>query len=69
VIAYTDGEVRQQFNICFTGRVIGGQLAESAESTALRFVAADELDSMPIHPTQRLRLGHFLTRSGTPYCG
>jgi len=33
VIAYADGEVRQQFNICFTGRIVGGRLAESAEST------------------------------------
>src|SRR5882757_5822046 len=25
VIAYTDGEVRRQFNICFTARVTGGR--------------------------------------------
>ncbi|GAA3362650.1 hypothetical protein GCM10017744_054210 [Streptomyces antimycoticus] len=24
VIAYTDGEVRRQFNVCFTARVVGG---------------------------------------------
>lgn len=27
IIAYTDGEVRRQFNICYTARVTGGQLA------------------------------------------
>ncbi|BCK68936.1 hypothetical protein Srufu_028890 [Streptomyces libani subsp. rufus] len=26
VIAYTDGEVRRQFNVCFTARVVGGGL-------------------------------------------
>lgn len=69
VIAYSDGEVRQQFNICFTGRIASGELTESAESTALRFVAADELNELPIHRTQRLRLDHFLSRNGTPYFG
>ncbi|WUI74722.1 hypothetical protein OHS81_12710 [Streptomyces sp. NBC_00400] len=36
VIAYADGEVRRQFNVCFTARVAGGQLAISDESTELR---------------------------------
>jgi 8-oxo-dGTP pyrophosphatase MutT (NUDIX family) len=69
VIAYADGEVRQQFNICFTGRITGGSLTESEESTALRFVAPDELEALPIHHTQQLRLTHFLTRGGEPYFG
>src|SRR5918996_5385357 len=39
VIAYSDGEVRRQFNVCFRARVVGGFLAMSDESTELRFVA------------------------------
>jgi hypothetical protein len=35
IIAYTDGEVRREFNICYTARVTGGQLAISDESTEL----------------------------------
>ncbi|WP_055701634.1 MULTISPECIES: NUDIX domain-containing protein [Streptomyces] len=69
VIAYADGEVRRQFNVCFTARVIGGDLAISDESTELRFVAADELTSLPMHHTQRLRLRHFLERRSAPYLG
>lgn len=69
VIAYSDGEVRQQFNVCFTGRITTGTLTGSDESTALRFVTPAELDQLPIHPTQRLRLDHFLTRNGSPYLG
>jgi len=69
VIAYADGEVRQQFNICFTGHIVGGQLIESAESTALRFIAVEDLDNLRIHPTQRLRLNHYCTRNGMPYFG
>ncbi|WP_327268619.1 NUDIX domain-containing protein [Streptomyces sp. NBC_01218] len=69
VIAYSDGEVRRQFNVCFTARVVGGALAISEESTELRFVAPEDLDSLPMHHTQRLRIGHFLERRATPYLG
>ncbi|MGW2082309.1 NUDIX domain-containing protein [Streptomyces sp. NPDC001939] len=69
VIAYSDGEVRRQFNVCFTARVTGGDLAISDESTELRFVAPDELESLPMHHTQRLRLQHFLEKRPTPYLG
>ncbi|WP_441246746.1 NUDIX domain-containing protein [Kitasatospora sp. McL0602] len=69
VIAYSDGEVRQQFNVCFTARVTGGTLRISDESTDLRFVAPGELDGLPIHHTQRLRLRHFLGDRPAPYLG
>ncbi|MFD0035471.1 NUDIX domain-containing protein [Streptomyces sp. NPDC055059] len=69
VIAYSDGEVRRQFNVCFTARVTGGHLVISDESTELRFVAPDELESLPMHHTQRLRLQHFLEKRPTPYLG
>jgi len=48
IIAYTDGEVRRQFNICYTARITGGQLAISDESTEIRFV--DPVNSTPSHP-------------------
>ncbi|WP_435243521.1 NUDIX domain-containing protein [Streptomyces cucumeris] len=69
VIAYTDGEVRRQFNVCFTARVVGGHLAISDESTELRFVAPEALDSLAMHHTQRLRLQHFLEHRDHPYLG
>ncbi|MFE9567269.1 NUDIX hydrolase [Streptomyces sp. NPDC006692] len=69
IIAYSDGEVRRQFNVCFTAHVVGGTLAISDESTELRFVAPAELDALPMHHTQRLRLQHFLENRPTPYLG
>ncbi|QNP75884.1 NUDIX domain-containing protein [Streptomyces roseirectus] len=69
VIAYSDGEVRRQFNVCFTARVVGGRLAISDESTELRFVPPEELAELPMHHTQRLRLRHFLERREWPYLG
>jgi 8-oxo-dGTP pyrophosphatase MutT (NUDIX family) len=69
IIAYADGEVRRQFNVCFTARITGGELAISDESTELRFVAPGELDQLAMHHTQRLRLRHFLEHREQPYLG
>ncbi|MGW1495155.1 NUDIX domain-containing protein [Streptomyces sp. NPDC002402] len=69
VIAYTDGEVRRQFNVCFTARVTGGELAISDESTELRFIDPEDLADLPMHHTQRLRIQHFLEDRDRPYLG
>ncbi|MFB7472724.1 NUDIX domain-containing protein [Kitasatospora sp. NPDC056184] len=69
MIAYSDGEVRQQFNVCFTARITGGQLRMSNESTDLQFVAPDDIEDLPMHHTQQLRLRHFLEHRATPYLG
>ncbi|MBF6439482.1 NUDIX domain-containing protein [Nocardia cyriacigeorgica] len=69
IIAYSDGEVRRQFNVCFLAQVTGGDLAISDESIELRFVDPTDLDNLEIHHTQRLRLTHYLEGRGTPYLG
>ncbi|MBU7597556.1 NUDIX domain-containing protein [Streptomyces sp. P38-E01] len=69
VIAYSDGEVRRQFNVCFTARVVGGALRISQESTELRFVAPEDIGELAMHHTQRLRVRHFREERGAPYLG
>ncbi|GAA4183316.1 NUDIX domain-containing protein [Streptosporangium oxazolinicum] len=69
IIAYTDGEVRRQFNVCLTARVVGGALAVSDESTDVRWVSREEIDTLSMHHTQRLRIGHFLAGTTAPYIG
>ncbi len=69
VIAYSDGEVRRQFNVCFTARVVGGELAISDESTELAFVMSEDLDRLDMHHTQRLRVRHYLEKRDAPYLG
>ncbi|MFG2979235.1 NUDIX domain-containing protein [Streptomyces sp. NPDC048331] len=69
VIAYTDGEVRRQFNVCFRARLVGGTLTVSDESLELRWVDPGDLGSLDMHHTQRLRLTHFLEDRDTPYLG
>ncbi len=69
IIAYSDGEVRQQFNVCFTARVLGGALRISDESTDLRFVDPEDIPNLPLHHTQRLRLTHYLEHRASPHLG
>ncbi|MFD8981492.1 NUDIX hydrolase [Streptomyces sp. NPDC059564] len=69
VIAYDDGEVRQQFSICFAARIVGGERRTSSESKEVAFVAPHDLDGMRIHPSMRLRIDHGLARRAEPYIG
>jgi 8-oxo-dGTP pyrophosphatase MutT (NUDIX family) len=69
IIEYSDGEVRQQFNICFRASLVGGELRSSSESKEVRWVAPEQLGDLEIHQTTRLRLGHFLQHQETPYLG
>jgi len=69
VMAYDDGEVRQQCSICFTTRMLGGQLATSSETKEVQFVAPADLASLSIHPSMRLRIDHYLEHRSAPYIG
>ncbi|MEV6923949.1 NUDIX domain-containing protein [Dactylosporangium sp. NPDC051485] len=69
VMAYDDGEVRQQFSICFTARPVGGTLTTSSESREVLWVAPDKLDDLDIHPSMRLRIEHALADLPRPYIG
>jgi len=51
VIAYTNGEVHQQFSLCFTTTLCGGQLAIDDESTDIAWTLPDDIADLPItHP-------------------
>ncbi len=69
VMAYDDGEVRQQFSIAFRARPIGGQLRGSSESREVRWVPLDRLASLTMHPSMRLRIRHALDERREPFIG
>lgn len=56
MIAFSDGEVRQQFSICFACLITGGALTISSESTQVKFFTRSEVEQMDLHPSQRIRL-------------
>ena len=67
VAAYDDGEVRQEFSICLTGRILGGAPRTSTESSEVKFVAVTELPGYQIHPSIRLRIDIYLEDRTAPY--
>ena len=60
VMAYDDGEVRQQFSICFACRLVGGEIRASGESTDVGFFSPDDIDRLDAHPSIRLRIADYL---------
>ncbi|WP_206793446.1 NUDIX hydrolase [Amycolatopsis sp. MtRt-6] len=58
VIAYDDGEVRQEFSICFRATLRDGTLRTSNESSEVGWISLQELSSLNIHPSIRLRITH-----------
>jgi 8-oxo-dGTP pyrophosphatase MutT (NUDIX family) len=67
---YSSGEdVRQEFNVCFRGGRVGGEVHCGEECLAVRWVSTRELDQLPILPSTRLKLAHFRQRSRLPYIG
>lgn len=69
VMAYDDGEVRQQFSIAFRARLIGGSKRTSDESSEVEWLAPDEISDLDVHPSMRLRLAHALEDSDRPHIG
>ena len=69
VMAYDDGEVRQQFSICFAARLLGGELKTSSESKEVAWIAPADTTTLQMHPSMRMRLAHYLERRPSPYIG
>jgi ADP-ribose pyrophosphatase YjhB (NUDIX family) len=67
VIAYTDGEVRQEFSICFRARPVGGEPRTSTESSEVLWINRVDLPSLAIHPSIRLRIEHGYADRDQPY--
>jgi ADP-ribose pyrophosphatase YjhB (NUDIX family) len=66
VVEYGDGEVRQQFWVCFACRLVGGELATSDESLEVGFFTPAEIEAMPVHESIRLRIRHYLEHRPQP---
>ena len=62
VFAYDDGEVRQQFSVCFACRIVGGELQISEESSDVAFFSPEEIEGLDMHESIRLRIQHYLER-------
>lgn len=66
VIAYDDGEVRQQFSLAFACRPTGGALHVSAESVEVRWFAPETIASLEMSAGALRRIQDFLQRHDQP---
>ena len=66
VIEFSDGEVRQEFSLCFRARPIGGEISVSSESFEVRWIDPVELDRLNVSPTTRRRIMEGLKELPNP---
>jgi ADP-ribose pyrophosphatase YjhB (NUDIX family) len=67
VIAYDDGEVRQEFSICFRANPIGGELCTSEESKEVLWSETNLVATLNMHSSIRLRIKHALLGENFTY--
>ncbi|MFD8396664.1 NUDIX domain-containing protein [Streptomyces sp. NPDC059680] len=60
IIEFSDGEVRQEFSLCFRARPAAGEISVSSESFEVRWIDPVELDSLDMSPTTRRRIAEGL---------
>jgi 8-oxo-dGTP pyrophosphatase MutT (NUDIX family) len=63
LVAYTDGEVRQEYEVTLLARPVGGAPAANDEASDVGWFVPGELDGLDIHPTMRRQIVDYL--SGT----
>ncbi|MGW6263054.1 NUDIX domain-containing protein [Streptomyces sp. NPDC055085] len=60
IIEFSDGEVRQEFSLCFRARPVAGEISVSSESFEVRWVDPGELEELEISPTTMRRMSEGL---------
>jgi len=63
VVAYGDGEIRQEYEVILLARPVSGAPASNDEASDVRWVTPGDLDALDIHPTQRRQLSHYFNHS------
>ena len=67
IVAYSDGEVRQQFSICSFCSLLNGEIQASDESLNVGFFSFQEVEQLKMHPSIRLRIQHFQEHRAQPF--
>lgn len=67
VIHYTSNdEVRQEFSILLMGRPVEGEPTPSDESREVHWIAPNDIESLRMDRSMRLRIGHYLEKRAAP---
>ncbi|UGT63907.1 NUDIX domain-containing protein [Nocardia asteroides] len=68
IVAYTDGEVRQQYENTYIGRPLSGEPTINDEADGVTFVAPRDLEGYDIHQSMRKQIGDYLS-GNYPFLG
>jgi 8-oxo-dGTP pyrophosphatase MutT (NUDIX family) len=60
IVAYTDGEIRQEYEVMLIARPVSGRPEANDEASDVRWVEPGELHTLDIHPTQWRQLNDYL---------
>jgi 8-oxo-dGTP pyrophosphatase MutT (NUDIX family) len=60
IVAYGDGEIRQEYEVILLAEPVGGDPAVNDEASDVRWIAPADLGELDIHPTQWRQLNHYL---------
>jgi 8-oxo-dGTP pyrophosphatase MutT (NUDIX family) len=63
IVAYTDGEIRQEWELILLGRPVSGTPTVNDEGSDVRWIAPGDLEALDIHPTQWRQLRDWLARA------
>lgn len=63
IVAYTDGEIRQEYEVILLGRPVSGTPTANDEASDVAWIAPDNLAAFDIHPTQLRQLRDYLNQS------
>jgi 8-oxo-dGTP pyrophosphatase MutT (NUDIX family) len=63
IVAYSDGEIRQEYEVILLDRPVSGAPAASEEASDAGWFTPAELDALDIHPTQWRQLRDYLSNS------
>ncbi len=60
IVAYTDGEVRQEYEVTLLARPVSGTPAANDEASEAGWFHPDKLAELDIHPTMRRQIDDYL---------
>lgn len=67
VMAYDDGEVRQEFSVCFHARALAGEPRQDGiETEAAKWVEPADVQTLSVHPSMRTRIDDALAQRAEP---
>lgn len=67
LVAYDDGEVRQQFSLAFACHVTGGSIQRSSESTDVQWFGPDDLATLDLSAGAARRIDDYRRGDSEPF--